>query len=64
MTQETKDHIDSLSVCELLRKVRFAPAGDPLMQGEVGAYWLARLAEKRAENNAAYVQASKQLGWE
>jgi len=64
MTQETKDHIDSLSVCELLRKVRFAPLGDPLMQGEVGDYWLARLAEKRAENNAAYVQASKQLGWE
>lgn len=62
LTPELKARIDSLSVFDLLERVRRAPIGDPTFQGEVGEYWLKRLAEKRSEDNAAYVAASKAIG--
>ena len=64
LTKELKEQIDSYDVYTLLYKVRFAPIGDPMMQDESGKYWIKRLAEKRDENNAAYVQASKTMGWD
>lgn len=57
-----KAEIDAMTVEELLRVVRFAPAGDERMQGERGKYHLARMDELRAQDPAAYVAASKRLG--
>ncbi len=64
LTDELKAKIDSYSVYTLLQKVRFAPIGDPLMCGEVGDYWMNRLATLRNQDNDAYVKASKDIGWE
>jgi hypothetical protein len=64
LTPENKAIIDAYSVEELLRHNRFAPIGDPWFQDETGDYWLRRLAQKRDEDNAAYVQASKRIGWD
>jgi hypothetical protein len=63
LTPEQKAHIDSLDVEALLSKVRFAPIGDPMMIGEVGAYWLKKLSEVKKNNLEAYVAASKKIGW-
>lgn len=64
MINETlKQKIDALSVQELLSVQRFAPVGDPRFQGEEGQYRMARLAELRSQDNAAYVSASKSIGW-
>ncbi len=63
LTGENKHYIDSLSVEQLLRHNRFAPAGDAWFQGETGDYWLRRIAELRSKDNAAYVRASKNIGW-
>lgn len=63
LTAKRKWYIDTLTHYELLRKVRFAPAGDEWMQGETGDYWLQRLAEKKAEDPAQAVADSKRLGW-
>lgn len=63
MDEQTKAKIDALSVEELLRQHRFAPAGDPRYQGEEGDYRMKRLAELRSQDNAAYVAASKSIGW-
>jgi hypothetical protein len=63
LTPEIKARIDSLDVYDLLERARRAPIGDPMFQDEVGEYWMKRLAEKRNENNAAYVAASKAIGW-
>lgn len=63
ITQEQKIYIDSLSVYKLLHRVRFAPTSDPMLQGDVGNYWLARLATLREQDPGEYVVASKQMGW-
>jgi hypothetical protein len=63
LTQENQAKIDSYGVEQLLARVRFAPIGDPWMQGETGAYWLVRLREKRNEDLNAFVDASKSIGW-
>jgi len=63
MTPETKAQIDSYGVYRLLHDNRFAPIGDPRFQGEEGEYRMKRLAEVRAQDNDAYVRASKDMGW-
>lgn len=63
LTPEHKAYIDSCDIYTLLFRVRFAPVGDPWFQGETGAYWVKRLAEVRAQDNNAYVAASKDMGW-
>jgi hypothetical protein len=63
LTEENKAHIDSLSHYTLLERIRFAPSGNPWMQGETGDYWITRREEKRAENPGAAVRDSKTLGW-
>lgn len=64
LTPEIKLTIDRMNVQELLHGVRFAPIGDERFQGERGEYWLKRLAALRSQDNNAYVQASKTIGWE
>lgn len=56
--------IDNASYEELLRKWRYAPAGDPMFQGETGQYYSEVMAKKRDEvGNAEHVRASKSIGW-
>ena len=63
LTAETRTHIDSLSYEDLLSKWRFAPVGDPWMEGETGTYWAERMKIKRnEESNPSGV--SKNIGWE
>jgi hypothetical protein len=65
LTPSMKICIDSLSYVELLRKVRYAPLGDPIFQGETGEYFGNRMAELRAApgGNERHVAASKFIGW-
>jgi len=64
LTEGIKKVIDAKSVRELLYQVRYAPIGDEMFQGETGEYWMKRLVELRNQDGAAYVQASKSIGWE
>ncbi len=64
LTDELKREIDGKPIVEILRKVRFAPTGDPIFEGESGKYWMDRMAQLRGEDNAAFVHASKMLGWD
>lgn len=63
LTDENKKHIDSLSIFDLLRGIRFSPSGNPWFQDETGKYWMDRYAELRSADNEAAVAASKALGW-
>lgn len=64
LTPELKAEIDNKSIIQLLERVRFAPIGDEMFQGESGEYWLKRLEDLRNQDNQAYVRASKTIGWE
>lgn len=62
---ELKAQIDTMSYEDLLRLWRFAPAGNPLFQGEVGQYYSKVMAKKKNEiGSAAAVAASKRIGWD
>lgn len=63
MTPEQKHWIDNASYEQLLRKWRFAPAGDPWFQGDVGDYYAKAIATKRDADEDGAVQASKNIGW-
>jgi hypothetical protein len=64
LTPENKAYIDNLSYEGLLRKWRFAPAGDSWFQGETGDYWSQRMRKlKESMSNDEYVAASKKIGW-
>ena len=63
LTTDNKRIIDGQNYEDLLRKWRFAPAGDPWFQGETGKYWGNRMNELRSEG-ADHVRASKSIGWE
>ena len=56
-----KRWIDDASYEELLRKWRFASAGDPYFQGESGIYYSNVMAQKRMAVD--HVAASKRIGW-
>jgi hypothetical protein len=67
-----KHWIDTAPYEALLRKWRFAPAGDPFFQGEVGEYYSKRLVgeyyskrlreRRESEGNDVHVAASKAIG--
>ncbi len=64
MTNEMKVEIDAMGYEAMLSRWRFAPVGDPMFQGEVGAYYKKRMTEKREEvGNGEHVRASKSIGW-
>lgn len=57
--------IDNATYEQLLSKWRFAPAGDPFFQGDVGDYYKAKMSERREEIGPdASAAASKRIGWE
>lgn len=62
---EMKAWIDNASYESLLKKWRFAPAGDEFFQGEIGNYYSTVMFRKRDEvGNSEHVRASKSIGWE
>ncbi len=60
ISAEDKRMIDGMSQYQMARQVRFSPAGDPLMCGELGNYFMARFKEL----GGMTPEISKQLGWE
>lgn len=63
LTTERKAYIDSLTYETLLSRWRLVPVGDQWFTDETGQYWGERMSELRAQNNAAHVAASKNIGW-
>jgi len=64
MNDQTKEWIDNSTYEQLLSKWRFAPAGDPLFQGEMGKYYSEVMFRKRDADPDAAVRASKNVGWD
>ena len=60
MTDEEKKQIDKMSQFEMCRLWRFAPAGEPLMQGNTGEYFKKVLFE---EKGGFTPEISKRLSW-
>jgi hypothetical protein len=60
ISPEMKQRIDALSQYGLCERNRFAPVGDPMLQGEAGKYFMQRLREK----GGMTPEISKSLGWE
>lgn len=61
---QRKKWIDNATYEQLLSRWRFAPAGSPWFQGEIGEYYQKVMEEKRKEvGDAGHVQASKKIGW-
>ena len=63
MTTKQKSWIDNASLVELLRKWRHSPAGGEMFQGETGEYYSKRMFGLRDADPAAWVAASKEVGW-
>jgi len=64
LTPQTKQKIDSMSYAQLLYEWRFASLGNDMFQGETGAYFQEKMAErKKAFTDAELVQISKYIGW-
>jgi hypothetical protein len=61
LTEKSKNKIDNMSLEELLRVWRFAPLGDPWMEGETGDYISKRMKELKKQENFSLV--SKRVGW-
>jgi len=61
LTPELKAEIDSKSHYELLSRIRFAPSGDEMFQGESGEYWIQRRGELQSANPQQAVADSKAL---
>lgn len=65
ISESIKVEIDAMPYEAMLRRWRFAPVGDPIFKGEVGAYYSKVMGEKRvAAGPGAHVTASKTIGWE
>ncbi len=64
LTTELKAQIDKFDYFSLLERWRYAPAGDPIFQGESGNYWRNRMEYLKSQpggiENA--IAASKRLG--
>ncbi|MCK9279131.1 MAG: hypothetical protein M0P71_00685 [Melioribacteraceae bacterium] len=64
LTGKLKEQIDNMGYENMLSLWRFAPAGHPMFQGDVGEYYSKVMAEKRIKvGNDAHVAASKSIGW-
>jgi hypothetical protein len=59
MTPEQKKRIDDMSQEEMARMWRFAPTGEPLLQGDTGDYFSAIFQGK----GGFTPEISKRIGW-
>lgn len=65
MTDEQARWINEASLEELLRKWRFAPVGDAMLQGDSGDHFCRVMKQKRNEVSAEeWSRISKAVGWE
>ena len=65
MEADIKLQIDNMSYIDMLHKWRFQPIGSTLFQGEVGAYFVESMNEKRKKvGPAGHTSASKAIGWD
>jgi hypothetical protein len=64
ITVAQKNWIDNVSYRDLLYKIRFAPVGDPMVDGDTGEYLLKVQRERRAApgGDVEHVRASKDIG--
>ena len=60
MTTDEQAKIDAMNRVELARRWRFAPVGDPLLSGDTGDYFKARLDALGGFSPAI----SKEIGWD
>jgi hypothetical protein len=63
MTPAEKQWIDNASIYDLLYKNRFEPSESGYFAGRRGVYHLKIMNQRRAKDNAAWVAASKSMGW-
>ena len=61
LTEEVKKQIDKMDYIDMLRRWRFAPCGDVMLQGESGGYYSIVMGEKK--KTVDHVKASKEIGW-
>jgi len=59
ISEKDKKMIDGMSRYQMAYLVRFSPAGDPFMCGDLGDYFMARFKELGGMTS----EISKQLGW-
>lgn len=64
MKPEDKEWIDNASLEQLVRRWRFALAGDPMFEGETGDYFTQVLIAKKHKSPEAFTAASVQVGWD
>jgi hypothetical protein len=64
LTAKNRAYIDALDYQALLRRWRFATAGDHWFQDKTGQYWKERMTELRSQDAGAAIRASKDIGWE
>lgn len=62
LDETIKQQIDAMTYEEMLRKWRFAPVGDPMLQGETGTYFATRMREIEPSREEK-VRVSKKIGW-
>ena len=61
---ELTETIDNMTYRELLSKWRFAPTGDPLLQGDIGKYYSKVMNEKKELlTDGEHSRISKSIGW-
>lgn len=63
LTDAVRAEIDVMTLEAMIRRWRFSPAGDPMMQGESAAYLQGRMDRLKAEDPEAFTEASKAVGW-
>lgn len=62
--KEHRNWIDAASYEEMLRRLRFSPAGDPLFIGDTGKYFSEVMKEKKEKvGQTEVVEISKKVGW-
>ena len=63
--RKLKEKIDGMDYEQLLYHNRFSSSCSPLVQGEVGEYFMKVIGEKKAEvGHDAAVATSKRIGWD
>lgn len=61
--EQMREYIDNASYGQLLHKWRFAPSGDPFLQGEIGDYYKeVMFTKKDALEHSEQVRISKAVG--
>ena len=57
--------IDEASYVDLLRKLRHAPIGDPIFNGDVGVYFMEVFRKRKIEVGVVTaMEANKEVGWD